>query len=451
MTMPNSHSLRMAPGPRGLFFLSSLIGFYRDPIRLFDGLHKKYGDIVRLQGGPYCAHLITQPEHIRYVLQDNAKNYRLSGIFDETAPVVGKGLTTNSGPTWLRQRRVVQSAFQHQYIAAYGDTIISTADEDLIQWKEAIEQSNPLNIEAEILRINLLILGKLLFSVDFKHGDPFLEALAIVRKVSIDRVRSLIKLPSNRRFEQAVQLLDEFTYRQIAERRRGSASADVLPTDILSILMDAKYTGTGTGMTDTELHDEIMTLFFAAYEDVANAVAWTWYLLAQNPTAENRLRNEIQIVLGQRLPTAADLRGLPYLSMLVNEVLRLYPTTWSLLRDAVNDDEIGGFHIPANSMILFDLHLTHRLPTYWPDPERFEPERFLSEPSAGRPRLAYLPFGGGPRHCIGNQLALMEIKLILIRMIQLYRFTLVSKSPIRMNPLSSLQPRGGVWMTLQSA
>ena len=203
-------------------------------------------------------------------------------------------------------------------------------------------------------------------------------------------------------------------------------------------------------MTDIELHDEIMTLFFAAYEDVANALAWTWSLLAQNPSAEEKLRNEINSVVGKRLLAVSDLYNLPYLFMLVDEVLRLYPTTWSLLRDAVNDDEIGGYHIPANSMILFDLHLTHRLPQYWDNPETFDPERFSPERSTGRPRFAYFPFGGGPRQCIGNELALMEIKLILIRMIQLYRFELVSKLPIQMKALSSLQPRGGVWVKIKS-
>jgi len=155
-------------------------------------------------------------------------------------------------------------------------------------------------------------------------------------------------------------------------------------------------------------------------------------------------------VLGERAPTAADLRNLPYLSMLVDEALRLYPTTWSLLRDATSDDEIGGFHIPAKSMIILDLYLTHRLTKYWTEPERFDPERFSPERSVSRPRFAYFPFGGGPRQCIGNELALMEIKLILIRMIQLYRFELVSKLPIQMNALSSLQPRDGIWVKIKN-
>ena len=439
--MPNSHSVPLAPGPQGALFLKSLIGYYRDPIRLFSELHKKYGDIVRLQGGPYCAHLITQPEHIKYVLQDNAKNYQLGAIFDETTPVVGQGLTTNSGPTWLKQRRLMQSAFQHQHISAFGETIISTSEAFLAQWQGRAQSGDAIDINAEILRINLQILGRLLFNVEFKKDDPFLDALAIVRKVSIDRVRSIIKLPGNRQFDEAVKTLDNFTYEHIAQRRNGSR-----PADILSILMDAKYEPTGESMTDTELHDEIMTLFFAAYEDVANAIAWTWYLLTQNPSAEERLRNEIQDVLEQRTPTAIDLRNLPYLSMVVDEVMRLYPTTWSLLRDVRNDDEIGGFHIPAKSMILLDLHLTHRLPQFWDNPEQFDPERFDPKRSTGRPRFAYFPFGGGPRQCIGNELALMEIKMILIRMIQLYRFTLTSKTPIQMKALSSLQPRGGVWV-----
>ena len=433
----------IAPGPRGFKFIKSLIDFYRDPIRLFAELQQQYGDIVRLEGVGYCAHLVTQPEHIKHVLQDNAKNYHLSGIFDQTMPVVGKGLTTNNGPSWLRQRRMVQVAFQHKYISEYADTIISVTEEGLQRWCEQIKRDQPFNIDTEILKINLQILGRLLFSVDFKSDDPLLNALAIVRKATIENARAIIRFPYNQKFKNAVQLLDEYAYNQIAQRKNEN-----LHVDILSILMEATDEK-GNKMTNIELHDEIMTLFFAAYEDVANALAWTWYLLTQHPNIESKLQAEINNTIGDRLPIAGDLFQLPYLSMLVDEVLRLYPTTWSLLRDAVNDDEIGSFHIPAKSMIILDLHLTHRLPQYWTDPERFDPEHFSPEQSKGRSRFAYFPFGGGPRQCIGNELALMEIKLILIRMIQLYRFTLSSKIPVKMNALSSLQPRGGVWVKAQ--
>ena len=443
--MPDSSSKRIAPGPKGFSFLKSLPGYYSDPIRFFANLRQQYGDIVRLEGLGYCAHLLTQPEHIKYVLQDNARNYHLGAVFDETTKVVGRGLTTNNGQSWLKQRRMVQSAFNHQHIDEYGKIIISTAESILPLWSEHLQRGGELEINAETQVINLQILGKLLFSVEFKSDDPFLEALAIVRKVSIDRVRLVIKPPFNQRFDQAVQILDTFTYQQIAQRRNGHA-----PIDILSLLMGAQYGQIGVGMTDEELHDEIMTLFFAAYEDVANALAWTWSLLLQNPETELKLRTEIQTVLGDRPPAAMDLRNLPYLSMLVDEVLRLYPTTWSLLRDTISDDEIGGFHIPAKSMIILDLHLTHRLSQYWDDPERFDPERFSPERTAGKPRFAYFPFGGEPRQCIGNELALMEIKMILVRMLQLYQFTLVSKAPIQMRALSSLQPRDGVWVKVKT-
>ena len=445
----NTHKVlshRLAPGQQGLLIIKSLVGFYRNPIQLFASLHEQYGDIVRLQGGPYFAHLITQPDHIKHILQDNAKNYRLSGIFDEIVPVVGKGLTTNNGPSWLRQRRMVQIAFNHKYIPAYGELMLGIIEDRLQGWRSYLAPDQPLNIDDEILKINLQILGKLLFSVDLKNNHDFLAALATVRKVTIERARSLISRPYNQRFHRAVHILDSFTYAQIAERRSGTGH-----TDILSMLMEATSEETGARMTDTELHDEIMTLFFAAYEDVANATSWTWTLFAQNPHVEACLRAEIDEVIGNRPPAAADLYHLPYLSMTVNEVLRLYPTTWSLLREAINDDEVGGFYIPADSTIIFDLFLTHRLPKYWEHPETFDPEHFSPERSTGRPRFAYFPFGGGPRQCIGNELALMEIKLILIRMIQLYRFELVSKLPIRMNALSSLQPRGGVWVKIKDA
>lgn len=281
--MSDTNSNRIAPGPKGLLFLKSLVNYYRDPIRFFANLHQQYGDIVRLEGLGYCAHLLTQPEHIKHVLQDNARNYHLGAVFDETTKVVGRGLTTNNGQSWLKQRRMVQSAFNHQHIDEYGRIITSTAEHILNQWRAHLQRGGELELNAEAQVINLQILGRLLFSVEFKSNDPFLEALAIVRKVSIDRVRSIVRLPINRRFDQAVQVLDAFTYQQITQRRNGNA-----PIDILSLLMGAQYGQIGVGMTDEELHDEIMTLFFAAYEDVANALAWTWYLLLQNPEAESK-------------------------------------------------------------------------------------------------------------------------------------------------------------------
>ena len=420
--------------------------FYRDPIQLFDKLHAQYGDIVRMEGWSYCAHLLVQPEHIKYVLQDNAKNYAISRIFDEITPVIGNGLTTNNGPTWLRQRRMVQTAFNHKHIPAYAEATASIVDEGLRLWESHIHSGKPLDIDAEILPINLRILGKLLFGVDMQYDDPFLEALGTARQISLDHARSVIKFPFSRRFEKALQILDEYTYRQIAERRNGR-----LGTDILSTLVEAVDKETGQGMSDTELHDEIIALFYAAYEDVANILAWAWYLLAQNPRVETRLRTEVQEALGDRLCTAADLKNMPYLSMTINEVMRLFPVNWSMLRESINEDEIGGFHIPAKSILIFDCFITHQLPAYWDNPQRFDPERFSLERSAGRPRFTYFPFGGGPRQCIGNEVALIEMKMLLARMLQLYRFTLVSKAPIKMTGASSLQPHGGMWMKIQKA
>lgn len=435
-----------AVGPKGFDFLKTILGFYSDPIRLFENLHHQYGDIVRMEGAGYCAHLITQPEHIKYVLQENNKNYQLSGIFEQTKPVVGKGLTNNNGASWLRQRRLVQSAFHRQHIAAFGQAIAGVTQAGVAQWQRHAADGKPFQLHDAAAKINHRIIAKVLFSVDLADDDPFLMAFHIVRRISVDRYRSMIPLPASKKYKDAIETVDAFTYQKIRERRENPDSGEM---DILSLLLMAQDEDTGEMMTDTELHDELMTLFFAAYEDVTNAVSWALYLLSQNPEAERKLFAEITSVLGDRPAGAADLSALPYLTMVVNEVLRLYPPAWSLLRDAIGDDNIGGYHIPAGSMIIFDVYLTHRLPEYWEDPERFDPERFTPERSAGRPRFAYLPFGGGPRQCIGNELALMQTKLMLVQMLQRYQFTLISVPPIRMNADSSLRPDKGLWMSIQ--
>jgi cytochrome P450 len=193
-----------------------------------------------------------------------------------------------------------------------------------------------------------------------------------------------------------------------------------------------------------------MTLFFAAYEDPANALAWAWYSLARNPLVEQCLRTELAEVLSGRPPTLPDLARLPYTTMVIDETLRLYPPTWGILRDVVADDEIGGYLIPAGSSVFIDSYLTHRLPTHWPNPEQFDPSRFVPELTANRPRYAYLPFGGGPRQCIGNALAMMEMQIALAMLTQAFHFQLAPGFTVKLDARNSLRPHPGMWVRLQT-
>jgi cytochrome P450 len=263
-----------------------------------------------------------------------------------------------------------------------------------------------------------------------------------VRDYTNRRINALVTVPTrwptprNRRFWASVALLDEFAYRRIRAARKADQPSD----DLLSLLMNVRDEKTGVGLSDEELHDELMTLFFAAYEDPANALSWALSLLTHHPDVEKRLRDEIDSTLGGRVPTYEDVSKLDYTGAVVDETLRLYPPTWSLLRDVVDEDIVGGYPIAAGSSILVNIHLAHRSPEVWPQPETFKPERFLPENSAGRPRYAFLPFGGGPRQCIAAALATMQLKLMLAQLIQSYRFEWASAYPPPADATHSLRP-----------
>jgi cytochrome P450 len=442
-------ALRLAPGPRGLAFLHAAWQFYRDPVGALDGFLRRYGDIVCLQGGPYCLTVLAQPEHVKHVLQDHSQNYHVLSRLDPPSPVTGRGLTNANGEAWLRHRRLMQPAFHRQAVARYAETLVQLTTAMLQTWRAPAGRGEPVDIWADLLHLNHLFLGRVLFDADLSGELASLLAdLTIVREHTLRREQALWALPEtwptppHRRFRRAAKHLNDFAYAQIrAQRERPRADS------MLAQLVAAR-TESGEGMTDEQLHDEILTLFFAAYEDPANALAWTWHLLAQYPEAEQKLRAEVARVLGQRPPTPDDLPNLPYLTMVLDESLRLYPPTYSLLRQAVNDDEIGGYTIPAGSWVSLHTHSTHRLPQFWEEPDTFDPERFRPDRAAGRPRFAYYPFGGGPRQCIGYALALMEMQLVLAMMTQAYRFCPVSSRLVTSMALGSLRPRGGLRMRL---
>jgi cytochrome P450 len=442
-------ALQLAPGPTGLGLIQSILGFYREPLPMFDNLIHHYGDVARLALRNYRLYVIVQPDHIKHVLQDRSSNYQIAGIFDETRPVVGAGLTTSNGDSWRRQRRLVQPAFHRQHIGSFA-SLIATATHGLVEkWNLYARDRVRFDIWPDLLQLNHQILGQILFGIDLRaaHG-AVLEALEVVRSISVKRSTTLLKTPAtwptpdNRRFQEAAKLLNTFAYNLIDAHRRGSTASDVL-----AMLLAARDEN-GLPMTDQELHDEIMTLFFAAYEDPANALTWAWYLLAHNPAAEQRLRTELTSALHGRPPALADLACLPYTTMVIEETLRLYPPTWGILRDAVDDDEIGGYAIPAGSTIYVDTFHTHRLPAWWPNPEHFDPFRFAAGPTAARPRFAYLPFGGGPRQCIGNALAMMQLQITLAMLIQGFRFQVDPDRPIKIDARNSLRPKSGLWVTL---
>jgi cytochrome P450 len=439
-----------APGPTGAALLSALVGFRRDPVKMFGQATRTYGPVLRIKVGPYHLHHIVHPDHIYQVL--HSKKYEMSSAFGPSQAILGQGLSTNTGDAWLRQRRMMQPAFHHRHIAAFADTIVREAAVTVESWREPARQGAVVNVSRSLLPLNLRILGRILFSADFSdQSHPLLQSLKTARQYIERSMRRLVPIPQswptpgNRRFFHDVEQINAFTYNLITERRRDPAGKE----DLLNMLLLAQDRTTGEGMTDKELHDELMSVLFAAREDPENAISWTLYLLTQHPSETQQLQDELKQVLNGRHPTFEDLHNLPYLDMVVHESLRLYPPTWSLLRDVQEADEIGGYEIPADTIILLNIYEAHRMPEFWPEPEQFNPHRFLPEPVKARPRHAYLPFGFGPRQCIGRDLALTIIRLALAMILQSYDISLAPGYRMERDAQLSLGPRHGVSMILK--
>lgn len=426
--------------------------FRRDALDTFARLAREHGDVVRFKG-LWTSYLLTNPDHVEHVLQTNSRNYRKGRIYKELIPSTGEGLFVTDGETWLRQRRLAQPAFHKQKVAAFTRVMSQATEEMLERWRPAAKNGTPISVDAEMTRLTLGIVTRSLLSRDLSdEADAMNRSFEVIRTFMMHRLTSFVKLPvgmpfpRNRQFRKAIADADRLVYNIIAERRRGGGS----PDDLLSLLMAATDEDTGERMSDKELRDQALTIIGAGYETTTQALAWTWYLLARHPHAEERLHCELAEVLDGRTPTFEDLPKLRYTLSVFQESMRLYPPAWMLSRTAIVDDEIGGHPIAAGSEMLLMMFLTHRDPRYWDRPDDFDPDRFSAENSDSRARFAYYPFGGGPRQCIGNAFALMEAQVIIAAVAQKYRLRPATDKPIEAEPSVTLRPRGGVTVTLEA-
>lgn len=446
----------IAPGPRGNLVLGSFPDLWRGgPLPLFTRAAREHGDVVRLRFAHRITHLITLPEHIKHVFQDDQKNYsKETRGFKALREVLGLGLLTSEGETWLRNRRIAQPAFHRQRIAALAGVMSRAAADMADSWQAHAESGRPFDVAEEMMRLTLRIVGETLLSTDVsREADTVGRAVAQVLRLTRDRIYRTVPVPlaiptpSNRRFREALATLDDIVFRMIEERRR----AERRPNDLLTMLLEARDEQTGQGLSDRELRDEAMTIFLAGHETTANALTWTFYLLSLHPEAFRRVRAELAEVLGGRLPTADDAAKLPYTTMVLQESMRLYPPAWMVSRAAREDDIIGGYHIPKGSYVFSSPYITHRHPKLWENPEGFDPERFSPERVAAMPRFAYFPFGGGPRICIGNAFAMMEAQLLLATLAQRWRLDLAPGLRVEPEPLITLRPREPVLVTAHAA
>jgi len=431
------------PGPAPVELLRSLAGLRENPLRFLDQAMSRYGGLVHYRLGPLNAFLLSRPEDIQQVLLDNQRNYTKDTFqYNALAEVTGRGLLTNDGEDWLRQRRRIQPAFHRQKIAAFGDLMVDAAARAAGTWQGAID------VDREMMKLALEILGKALLGADLGREAPALTwAVLTALDHVVGKLRSPGLLPdwvptrSHRRFREALGRLD----RAVAEIVRAHRQVNGPSGDLLDALLGMG--GGETPMSERQVRDELVTFLIAGHETVASALTWTFYLLAQNPEAAERLDEELRRVLDGRNPGVEDLPALDYTRRVFDEALRLYPPAWLVTRRSLREDVIGGARVPPGSLVIASIWSAQRSAEIWPDPLRFDPDRFLPAAVASRPKFSYLPFGGGPRLCIGNTFALTEGPLVLATIAQRCRLELAPGQEVIIDPLVTLRPRGGLRMS----
>ncbi len=401
------------PGPRPHFLIGNFPLGRPDPLAVFTGWAREFGDIFYYRAGWIHVYFLNSPELIESVLVTNQQNFRKDRVIQNSRWFLGQGLLTSEGGEWLRQRRLSQPAFHRERLALYARIINGCAEEMLDSWKDGENR----DVHQEMMQLTLRVVAKVLFSVDVKNESKEVAAALNLLMKHSSGARMLLPpwvrylpLPFLIRVRRAVRQLDEVVYRIIRERRRS----------------------------ENDNGDQTTAL----------SLSWAWFLLSENPEAENKLHHELARVLDGKNPSFEDLPRLCYTEAVVKESMRLYPPAWSLARTAARDFEVGGYLVPAGANVVMSQWIMHRDPRFFPSPEQFDPGRWFEEPTQRLPRFAYFPFGGGPRYCVGASFAMMEATLLLAAIAQRFRLRMVPGHNVVPVPSITLRPKYGIKMSL---
>ena len=449
MTLTLGNDERLAPGPSSWVPGSAFMKFRRDPLAFFTAIHRRYGDIARFTFGPQQVFLVSHPDWIEDVLVTSAKKFQKGVALQRAKRLLGEGLLTSEGQMHLRQRRTIQPLFHRQQVQRFAAAMVTHA----VRWRQSVTDGSTIPMTDEMAALTLAIVGETLFSsnVQAEAGD--------VREALTDAVQSFgaaflpgieflekLPLPVFTRVKKARERLDRVILKVISERRSGGGSGEPDLVTMLLAARDPENPG-APGMSDRQIRDEAMTIFLAGHETTANAMSWTWHLLGMHPQVEKRLHDEIDRVLGGRVPAVDDVPRLEYARAVVAESMRLYPPAWTMGRKAIERHEIGGYSIAEGSLVILSQWVVHRDPRWWPDAESFAPERWLESDgnrqagtgNRNRPKYSYFPFGGGSRICIGESFAWTEAILLLATIAQQWRF--VPTQPPIPEPRITLRPK----------
>lgn len=439
VTQAGSNVSRAAevPGIGGLAAVAALRRWRADPCNFFLELCERYGDVARFQLGPIRMVVLRHPDHVAHVLQRNHRTYdKSSRGYKVMRQVFGSGLLTSEGELWKKQRRVMQPTFHRRYVEGFAAAIDDEATAMLDRWTGRPQ----IHAHDELTETAMKIVVRTLFGMeleaDFARLSSALDAMTVALRDHIVHLRPPFSVPTPRNLRQRAEMkvVGDIVSRLIEARRRDPSD------DLLSMLIAARDPETGEAMSDAQLRDEVLTLFLAGHDTTANTLSWAMYLLSRHPVVRRRLAGEVDEVVGDGPVTVEALARLPYTRAMICEVLRLYPPAWTIPRRATAEDVIGGFRIRPGDNVVAMPYVVHRHPRFWPNPEGFDPERFIDGPPSGAAKLSYFPFGAGPRLCVGKALAEMEAAIVVARVARRCRLDLVSGQRVAPRSAITLKP-----------
>jgi enediyne biosynthesis protein E7 len=447
---PAAAPRRVPPGPPRTATVGLLRRLVGDRLALMSQA-TRYGDAARLAIGPKVLYFFNHPDHARHILADNAANYHKGIGLVQAKRALGDGLLTSEGELWKEQRKIIRPVFQARRMAQQA-SIVAQESARLVERLRA-HRGGCVDVVQEMTGLTLGVLGRALLDADLDafdtvgHAFEAVQDQAMFEMVTLSAVPTWVPLPKQMRFRRARADLQRVVDHLVADRAANPRDGD----DVVSRLIASTSRETDPKVAEQRMRDELVTLLLAGHETTASTLSWSFHLIDQHPQVQDRLHEEAVAVLGDRLPVHADLKRLRYTAMVVSEAMRLYPPVWILTRQAQAEDEVGGYHVPAGADVVVCPYTLHRHPEFWSEPERFDPERFDPARSGSRPSYAYLPFGAGPRFCVGNSLGLMEAAFVLAMVARDLRLRTVSGNRVVPEPMLSLRVRGGLPMTVHPA
>jgi len=449
--------LNLPPLAEGTSIIGAAKDFAEDPFRFYETFIPKYGDLFRIKSvffilRPEFDHMvvISDPDMVKHVMLDNNRNYVKSTAYNALKLLLGNGLLTSEGDFWRKQRKLMQPGFHRERLASFVKTYSDVTQEMLQRWSN-LEDGAEIDASEEFMQITLDIVCRAMFSSDVSDAIEVVNReFDYANQKLINRIKAPIPIPLSfplphiRRERNSYEAIKNVVANIIEKRRGSNEHYD----DLLAMLMEVEDADTGEKMSNQQIQDEVITIFLAGHETTAVAMSWLVHCLDENPEVVEKILEEEKRVLKGSVPTIENLQSLEYTRMVIDETLRLYPPVWVIGRHSVEADVIGGYDIPKNTNCLIPLYYMHRDPKHWEDPEQFKPERFSKENSKGRHKFVYFPFGGGPRLCIGNNFALMEMQVIVPMMVRAFKMAKPKNFTFKKEPLITMRPNPHMKMVI---